>query len=153
MSTISDSAALAGLVGRLRSIGPQAERRWGTLTPGEMFCHLGDTCESVLGHRVPPGPQPSGKPRPVLKWLMLYSPLPWPKGAKTRPGVDPRQQGTRPGEFENDRERAASRLTELAVAPAERLSKVHFIMGPMSRKDWQRWAYRHFDHHLRQFGV
>jgi hypothetical protein len=27
----------------------------------------------------------------------------------------------------------------------------HF--GAMLPKDWQRWGYRHTDHHLRQFGL
>jgi hypothetical protein len=25
--------------------------------------------------------------------------------------------------------------------------------GTMSSRDWQRWAYRHTNHHLRQFGL
>ena len=153
MKTIAEESVLAGLVSRLGDLTPESGRRWGTLTPAEMLCHLGDACQSVLGQRVPPGPPPSAAPRPVLKWLILYSPMPWPKGAKTRPGVDPKRDGTRPGDFERDRTRAITGLTTLASAPAERLNPVHFMVGPMSRRDWQRWAYRHVDHHLRQFGL
>jgi Protein of unknown function (DUF1569) len=151
--TISDERSLAQLVSRLRALTPGTERRWGTLTAGEMLCHVGDSCESVLGHRIPPGPSPSGVARAVLKWFILYSSLPWPKGAKTRPGVDPRREGTRPGDFDRDRTRVITRLEELAAAPGERLSAAHFMVGPMSRGDWHRWAYRHTDHHLRQFGL
>jgi len=150
--TIADEEPRARLIGRLERLTPQSERRWGSLTVGEMLCHLGDTAESVLGIRVPPGPPPSGKARPVLKWLMLYSPMPWPKGVKTRPGVNPHLDGTRPGAFEQDRLRVVEGLAQLAVAPAERLAPVHFMVGPMTRHDWLRWAYKHVDHHLRQFG-
>jgi hypothetical protein len=118
-----------------------------------MLCHLGDTCESVLGLRVPPGAPPSGQPRPVLKWLILYSPMPWPKGVRTRPGVNPHLEGTRPGDFERDRQRVLEGLERLAAAPAEALAAHHFMVGPMSRDDWHRWAYKHVDHHLRQFGL
>jgi hypothetical protein len=153
VNSIAQDRSRAELISRLQRLTPHTERRWGSLTPAEMLCHLGDSCESVLGIRIPPGPPPSGQAKPVLKWLILYTPMPWPKGAKTRPGVNPRQDGTRPGEFEQDRARVINGLGLLAAAPAERLASAHFMVGPMSRKDWHRWAYKHVDHHLRQFGL
>lgn len=153
VNSLAQAGPHARLVSRLQRLTPDAERRWGSLTPAEMLCHLGDACDSVLGIRIPPGPPPSGVAKPVLKWLILYSPMPWPKGAKTRPGVDPHRDGTRPGEFERDRARVIDGLAALAAAPAEHLAAAHFMVGPMSRKDWHRWAYKHVDHHLRQFGL
>lgn len=153
MKNVAQPATLSGLESRLQALTPQSDRRWGTLTPEEMLCHLADSFESVLGVRVPPGPPSSGRPRPLLKWFILYSPTPWPKGVKTRPGIDPRREGTRPGEFERDKGRAIRGLASLAAAPAEQLNPVHYLVGPMSRKDWRRWAYKHADHHLRQFGL
>jgi hypothetical protein len=29
----------------------------------------------------------------------------------------------------------------------------HRVFGLMTVADWQRWAYKHADHHLRQFGL
>jgi hypothetical protein len=29
----------------------------------------------------------------------------------------------------------------------------HGLFGTMSLRDWQRWAYRHTNHHLRRFGI
>lgn len=152
MQTIADTDALEHLLARLARIEASTERRWGTLTPGEMLCHLGDATASVLGHRVPPGPKPAGQRRPVLKWLALWTPLRWPRGVPTRPGVDPKQGGTRPTDFEKDRARAVAGLRELATRQ-DGLTPVHFRFGPMSVEDWRRWAWRHTDHHLRQFGL
>jgi hypothetical protein len=152
MSTIADDRALGSLVERLQRLRRDSPRRWGTLTPGEMLCHLGDAHESVLGIRIPPGPKPSGRPGPLLKWLVLYGPFPLPRGVKTRPGVDPRIDGTRPEDFERDRERAIGSLKALAAAEPATMSPSHFRFGRMSARDWHRWAYRHVDHHLRQFG-
>lgn len=153
MKTIAEDRCRADLVSRLERLTSHTERRWGSLSPAEMLCHLGDACDAVLRVRVPPGPPPSGRPRPLLKWLMLYSPMPWPKGARTRPGVNPHLEGTRPGEFAKDRARVINGLARLSAAPAEGLTAVHFMVGPMSRSDWHRWAYKHVDHHLRQFGL
>ena len=92
MHTIADKKILNSLVERLRQLRSDTPRRWGTLTAGEMLCHLGDAHESVLGTRIPPGPIPSGAPRPLLKWLALYTAVPWAKGVNTRPGVDTRDR-------------------------------------------------------------
>jgi DinB family protein len=153
MRTVADEQILSSLVERLQRLRPDTPRHWGTLTAGEMLCHLGDAHESVLGIRVPPGPAASGIPRPIVKWVVLYTPMRWPKGAKTRPGVNPKIDGTRPGDFERDRARAIESLKRLAVAPPSTLSRHHFLFGPMSARDWHRWAYRHVSHHLRQFGL
>ena len=29
----------------------------------------------------------------------------------------------------------------------------HALLGPMSGRDWGVFCYKHFDHHLRQFGM
>ena len=153
MNTIADPLALTTLLDRLARLTPESERRWGSLTPGEMLCHLGDAEEGVLGRRLTPGPAVSGKPRPIFKWLFITSPLRWPKGVETRPGVNPRKEGTRPSDFELDRARVVSGLHALSAATADALAPAHFAFGPMTLKDWHRWAWRHVDHHLRQFGL
>lgn len=153
MNTLSDSRAVARLLERLARLTPESERRWGTLTPGEMLCHLGDAEEGVLGLRNTPGPAVSGKPSPIAKLLFITLPLPWPKGVKTRPGVDPRQAGTRPTDFESDRARVVAGLHALAAATADALPASHFRFGVMRLRDWQRWGWRHVNHHLRQFGL
>ena len=48
MKTVADPSVLRSLVSRLRALAPKSERRWGTLTPHEMLCHLGDAGEMVL---------------------------------------------------------------------------------------------------------
>jgi hypothetical protein len=67
--------------------------------------------------------------------------------------VDPRAGGTKPKDFEQDRRRVVEALRALALAPDASLCASHAVFGRMTPGDWRRWAYRHFDHHLRQFGV
>jgi hypothetical protein len=149
MKSIGQPSHLEDLIHRLRRLEPTAQRRWGTLSPGEMLCHLGDASTSILAN---PGGPPKPR-RPLFKFIALYSPTRWPAGVRTPAQVDPRRDGSRPGEFEGDRNRAISGLRALAQAPASALPSSHRYFGPMSEWDWKRWAYRHTDHHLRQFGL
>ncbi len=149
MKSVSDPAVLAHLVARLEALRPDTARRWGTMTPGEMLCHLGDATASVLGRPASAG----AKSRPILKWIALRGPLPWPHGLKTPKWVDPKAGGTKPGDFAADRRRAIDGLTTFAAAPASALMSSHGAFGRMTPADWHRWAYRHTDHHLRQFGL
>ena len=48
MPSIADSATFDSLIERLRALTPESERRWGTMTPNEMLCHLGDANEESL---------------------------------------------------------------------------------------------------------
>ncbi len=156
MKTISDPTLLERLIMRLRTLRPDSPRKWGTLTPGEMLCHLGDATDSVLnrGSAASEGATAEAvQSRPVLKWIALRSPLPWPQALKTPPTVDPRADGSRPGDFETDRRRAIDGLITFLSAPADAFAASHGAFGRMSVEDWRRWAYRHTDHHLRQFGL
>ncbi len=152
MKTLARADVLAELVTRLERVGPESPRRWGTLTPGEMVCHLSDCSRSVLGGGARSG-SAAPRARPVLKWIALYSPLRWPKGLRTRPEVDPRARGSHPVGFERDRAAAIDGLRALAGAPRGAFSPTHFMFGPMNADDWRRWGYLHTDHHLRQFGA
>lgn len=152
MKTVGDPVVLQSLVARLRALQPESPRRWGSLTPHEMLCHLGDATDMVLRTR-PRKEALSPRARPFVKALGLWSPLRWPHGWRTNPMHDPKAGGTRPSVFVQDLVRAVAGLEGLASAKPETLEPVHGFFGTMSIGDWQRWAYKHSDHHLRQFGL
>ena len=150
--TIASPAVLQHLIDRLGTLRPDMPRRWGTLTAPEMLCHLGDACQMVTRARPRATPLPALR-RPLMKVAGLWLPMPWPHGQQTNPMHDPRAGGTRPGDFEADRTRVTRALTGIANAADGSLEPAHGIFGSMSTRDWQRWAYRHTDYHLRQFGA
>ena len=152
MKTIADAEVRRSLKERLNALRPDSRRRWGTLTPHELLCHLGDATEMVT--RVRPRKVPvRQRNRPLVKLLTLWSAVPWPHGISTNPMHDPRAEGTRPSEFSKDLARLLAGIDALAVATEGSLEPAHGFFGTMSTRDWQRWAYRHSDYHLRQFGL
>jgi hypothetical protein len=119
------------------------------MTPHQMVCHLSDSFQAVLGER-----QVTSKEnflsRTVVKWIALHTPLPWPHGVPTTPEVDQKIGGTRPIEFERDRQQTLELLRRFARSGTYAR---HPGFGAMSRDEWMLWGYGHVDHHLRQFAV
>lgn len=152
MRTLAAAADRDRVLGRLQRLTPESGRRWGTLTPDEALCHLADSFRTALGENVP-RPRRTLLRNPIVRWLAMWAPFPWPHGIQTPPEVDPRRDGTRPGEFAGDREALVTLIERLAGAAERETAPEHPLLGPFTRRDWQRWGYLHLDHHLRQFGV
>ena len=149
--TLADPGARAEVLRRLRALRPDSERRWGSLTPAEMMCHLADSFALGLGEREADGGVGTLR-RVLFTWVALELPVPWPKGVPTRPTMDPRRQGTPPADWYADRERLVDAIERFAAngpAPHAR----HPLFGRLSRRRWLKWGWRHADHHLRQFGL
>jgi hypothetical protein len=150
--TVASPAVIQALTDRLSRVRPDTPRRWGTLTSHEMLCHLGDACEMVTLAR--PRAQPVRvRQRRLVKYVWLWLPKQWPRGVPTNPMHDPRVDGTRPSDFDRDRRRVVNALQAIAAARPGSLEPGHGLFGTMTTRDWQRWAYRHTDYHLRQFGA
>jgi DinB family protein len=150
---VTQPEVLEELVVRVGRLTPSSERRWGILTPAELLAHLADVGEMALGRRAVAVPARHGWQSRVAKWLILGTDIPFPKGVPTRAMLDPRREGTRPGEFERDRARVIAGLRELATRKGAEPGPTHGRFGPMTMADWQRQGFRHTDHHLKQFGL
>jgi hypothetical protein len=116
------------------------------MTPAKMLAHLADACRMALGE-LPVRP----KKIPLIsmfpfKQLVIYY-LPFPKSSPTAPELIERS----PEEFAAERANVLQLVARVAAAPS--LAPTHPIFGAMSRADWAALSYKHFDHHLRQFGV
>ena len=84
-----------------------------------------------------------------IKQLVIYV-LPFPKGAPTAPELLARCD-----KADLEIEQAAFRALAAAVAakPATDAWPEHPAFGALTHKAWGVLAWRHADHHLRQFGV
>jgi uncharacterized protein DUF1569 len=142
----------AEVLHRLRSVRPESVRRWGRMSAHQMVCHLSDSLRMGTGQKTvthATGPLQ----RTLIKWTVLYLPLPWPAGILTSPEIDQELGGTRPVDFAADIQHLEA-LLELVTAQTRSIDwQVHPIFGRMSDAAWLRWGYLHLDHHLRQFGA
>jgi hypothetical protein len=150
--TLANPDDKARLLIRLRQLGADSPRQWGTMTPHEAICHLSDSFLAVSGQRSISHVDTLFT-RTLLKWIALHGPGKWPQGIRTRPEVNPRLGGTKPGDFVRDRERLEHVMEQFARAEQDFAAFRHPAFGHMSRHDWWRWGWLHVDHHLRQFGA
>lgn len=115
-----------------------------------MICHLNDGYRVVMAEKTLARIE-MGIPRPLLKWIALRVPIRWPRDVPAPREITQGLGGTPPGDFESDRAQLVRSLHEFCERePPAHLP--HPLFGPMSSRDWVRWAYLHADHHLRQFG-
>lgn len=151
MNTLFDPNVRSSVEGRLRSLAPDSRRRWGRMTPHEAICHLSDGFRAALRQKTL-APVP-GRLKPVMRFIALTLPVHWPRGIKTFPEVEQGVGGTPPAEFERDRHELLSLIARFCAARPDELAPEHPMFARMTRAHWGRWAYRHLDHHLRQFGA
>lgn len=151
MRTVFRPDLHAELVARLGTLRLDAPRRWGRMTAHQAVCHLSDSFKGILQDRPITGRR-VGVRRRIQRIVAFTLPVPWPKGFATSREVDAEKDGTRPASFAADVAELESLLRRFVASDGRGLEP-HYAWGAMSRGEWGRYAYRHVDHHLRQFGA
>jgi hypothetical protein len=152
MKTLRNPEDRKEIVTRVGFVRAETPRRWGKMTAHQMICHLSDSFLGVMGEK-PVSIAPGWVMRSTVKWIALYTPLPWAKGMPTRPEMDQLAGGTPPGEFSADVRQLLQFTERFSNEPRDFAWQPHPFFLEMSDQDWMRWGYLHMNHHLRQFGL
>ena len=148
MGSILDERDRSEISRRLRSLSASSTRKWGSMSVENMLQHLRLSASMALGEL----PVPSANKRVFqvfpLKHLILYV-LPFPKGAPTAPALKPGVSTS----FEEERAAVLELLERIATDRSEGEARDHPLFGPLTHKEWCGVTYKHFDHHLKQFGA
>ncbi len=147
MKSFFQEKARSEILKRLNRINPDSSAHWGTMNASQMICHLSDQLRMGLGDIATAPPAGPFRHWPI-NWIMI-SLVPWPKGKAQAP----KEAFTNPPETWNE---DINKLEKLAHRFGESDRKqewpLHPLFGKMTGDMWGRLSYRHFDHHLRQFG-
>lgn len=131
---------------RLRRVGPESKPAWGSLDAPRMVCHLSDQMRVALGD-VPSKPVHSFLTRTLVKTLVVNTGVKPPRG-KIR--TAPEMLISRPDSWDADVSACAELVDRVAKGTA---NAVHPTFGPLTPEEWGRLCWKHFNHHLIQFGV
>ena len=138
------------LLERLDRLTPDAERRWGKMSPTQMMEHTARVLEMATSDEQPVKQIFLGK---ALGWIFkgqFLGEKPFRKNAPTGPDYVIKDEP----EMELTRERLKAMIEKFHGRGPEGLDgNVHPFFGPLTGKQWGETQYKHVDHHLRQFGV
>ncbi len=148
MRSLFDEPTRRELMARFDRLAPDTPRRWGTMGAAAMITHLTDQMTHTLGDVSCPRRR-SVLAVPGLKQAVLYW-LPWPGGRVRGPDE---AFVTRPVSWDADLERFRGLVERFAAREPRGAWPDHALFGRMTGRAWGIFCYRHFDHHLRQFGV
>jgi hypothetical protein len=146
MPTLLNAPDRDAILDRLRRLTPTATPRWGALTPPRLLCHLADQLRVALGD-TPVKRTDTALTRTLLKLLVVYSPMKPPPG---KVQTAPEMLLSGPTSWAADLRSCEDLIARLATTPT---GAVHPTFGPLSYGGWGRLAWKHLDHHLRQFGL
>lgn len=146
MPTLADAPTRAAVLARLARLTPDATPAWGRMTAPQVLAHLTDAFRMAFGE-LPCAPRHVAVARTFpMKHLLLYV-LPMPKGVPTAPELLARTAT----DWEAEHAHCAALIGRFDAPPAA--WPEHPFFGPLTGAQWGRLAYKHTDHHLRQFGV
>ena len=135
---------------RLNSVTPLSEKVWGRMEVNQMVVHLKDQLDIALGNKMAKAQGPAIFRTVIGRWLALYI-VPWRRGKEPTPTeMDVFKNGRVITDFESDKHLLLIRSNEFFSAPGY---SPHPFFGKLNKKDWGRLAWKHFNHHLLQFGA
>jgi hypothetical protein len=144
--SLSNARVRQEVLDRLGRLAPEATPLWGRMSAPQMLAHLADWMLMATGEL-----EVAVIRRPLrytpIKQLVIYY-LPFPKSVPTAPELIKRK----PSAWAVEHATVCRYVHSFENANQKELWPEHPVFGKMSSKAWGVLAYRHMDHHLRQFG-
>lgn len=146
-----DRAHMDAFTTRIGALTADAHRRWGRMQPIDALAHLRAALRLSLGRITLPDQSTALFRNGVMQWL-LFGPLPWPKGKIEAPS---QFQPTPADSMEEERARLHKAMEQFVAALEDGplRTAVHPAFGDLTLRKWSKLHGKHFNHHLRQFGV
>lgn len=143
---LNDADVYEDCVRRIRALDPDATPAWGEMNVGQMLAHCAEVQKVMNDGPLEGTPWYLRLAGPLVKRLVLAGGA-FPKNVATHPQYDVGPDR----DFETERRRL---LEELETFRARGRSGIdHAIFGRLTPEQTGWGAYKHLDHHLRQFGV
>jgi hypothetical protein len=147
MKSLWQAPVRAEVCARLDRLAPDRPAAWGRMDAPRMLAHVNDAFAMAFGD-LPTESRRLPLRHPPLKQLIIYW-LPFPRSTPTAPELVARA----PEAWDVERSRCRAYVDRFGSEPRARDWPEHPAFGRLTAAQWGILAYRHFDHHLRQFGA
>jgi hypothetical protein len=151
--SLFDDHKRSGLINRINQLTPENKALWGKMNVNQMICHTTDQLRLAFGDIKRDLQNAPFIKRTLIKWLALYV-ISIPKNVPTLPEADQLAGGgTKPTDFVTDKATLLHHIENFTIQADDFRWGYHGAFGQLNRKEWGILAYKHLDHHLKQFGV
>lgn len=150
MKNLYEPAAAAEIKARLQTLRPDSQRQWGTMKVAQAVGHCAIGLEMAVGDSRPKRMFIGRIIGPLIKRLAIRNDDPIRRNSPTAPDLVVADER----ELDHERQRLSTLIDRFAAAgPAGCTTYPHAFFGRMTPQEWSVLAYKHLDHHLRQFGA
>jgi Protein of unknown function (DUF1569) len=151
MTNILQAEGKEEILRRLDQLTENSQAQWGSMRVNEMLAHMNDAIKIALGMK-PAANTSNFYTHHIMFNAAVYILPRWPNGEATAPELNQREKGTKAKDFYTEVEFTKKMLDIFSEREASKLHP-HPMFGALSKKQWADLLYKHFQHHLRQFGV
>jgi hypothetical protein len=147
--SLHDARVRDETLARFRTIPADRAPHWGRMTAPKMVVHCTEALRMATGD-LPIRVLPIGRVLGATGiGTLMARHLPFPKGAPTHPKLMARVPTT----IADELAQLATAMERFAAKPMTDRWAPHPLFGGLSARTWGVLAWRHLDHHLRQFGA
>lgn len=138
------------IITRIGKLNATSARQWGKMNVAEMMTHLIETSKIAFNEKpveLVRGTPPSG----IKRWVIIFSPIPWPKG-KLPTGKEYLADSSDMQKIDEYKQTIINYVRRFAQSLESIRWGRHAFFNQLTAKEWGALTYKHIDHHLRQFG-
>jgi len=147
MKSVHQPEVKQKILDRLNKLNPESQRHWGKMSVGQMLAHVSAQLKLGTGEI---------KGKAILPaWIQYVAKqtfgfrIPWTKSLPTAKEMTIKDER----QFEEEKQAFLATFQLFMEKDADSTWWPHPIFGKMSKEEWGKVAYKHLDHHFRQFGV
>lgn len=139
------------LIGRIQQLQPGTQPVWGKMNVEEMMVHCAAGIQLAFGDF--PSKVKMGSFRAAVIRLLFVELFPIPKSAPSPAEMNVNKKLKTRLSFDEGKTHLISQLQRLENVPDDIKLRPHPLFRQLSNRQWGKLAYKHLDHHLRQFSV
>lgn len=150
MNHLFNPADTQTIIARLEKLSPDAQRQWGKMSVNQMLAHCNASLATAMGLTFTPRLGPIGRFFGRLMKPVYFGEKPFPKNSAT----DKTYIITWQPDFEAERVKVIQQIRRFSTGgPAQCTTHPQAFFGKLTPEEWATMQWKHFDHHLRQFGA
>ena len=143
-----EHSAVQEVLARLNTINANTPANWGKMNAAQMVAHCQATFQAYFGE-IKMKRALIGRFFGKIAKRKLLSPKPWSRNLPTAREFKISNERN----FEKERQKLIGYINRFVNEGYTITATKHPFFGEMSSQEWATLAYKHLDHHLRQFGA